>query len=203
VYYAAVPLALLEQALDIIEEMPMKNTILVGAYDLVSCENRHESGAINYPLGPDAKGVISYSPDGFVFVHIMANNRNNHSACDLLAGETSEIKASAITHIWIISELVVVKKGKTVSHQSKQNGHPVTPKDIGFSCEDKLYPKEACDVRTHYSTLFSVSSNQNCRSARFGGRVQSPDPDTTRQALSAHLPLLWPDGLRGAQLDRA
>jgi len=77
----------------------MKNNNLAGTYDLVSWENRHESGAVTYPLGPDAKGVISYSPDGFVFVHIMANNRNNHSVIDLFGGETFEIKGSATTHI--------------------------------------------------------------------------------------------------------
>jgi hypothetical protein len=84
---------------DVIEEICMNNEILVGTYELVSWENRHESGAITYPLGPDAKGVISYSPDGFVFVHIMANNRNRHSLGDLFGGEISEIKESATTHI--------------------------------------------------------------------------------------------------------
>lgn len=77
----------------------MKRNNLVGTYELVSWENRHESGAIAYPLGPDAKGVISYSPDGFVFVHIMANNRSNHSTGDPFGREISEIRDSATTHI--------------------------------------------------------------------------------------------------------
>lgn len=77
----------------------MKNNSIVGTYDLVSWENRYESGAITYPLGPDAIGVISYSPDGFLFVHIMANNRNKHSLSDLFSGKNSEIKNSATTHI--------------------------------------------------------------------------------------------------------
>lgn len=77
----------------------MKNNSIVGTYDYVSWENRHESGAITYPLGPDAIGVISYSPDGFVFVHIMANNRNKHSLSDLFSGKNYEIKNSATTHI--------------------------------------------------------------------------------------------------------
>ena len=77
----------------------MKNNNIFGTYELVSWENRHESGAITYPLGRDAKGVISYSPDRFVFVHIMANNRKKHSAGDLFGGEVSEIVESATTHI--------------------------------------------------------------------------------------------------------
>lgn len=77
----------------------MNNNNLVGTYDLVSWENRHESGKITYPLGPDAKGTISYSSDGFVFVHIMKNNRKDHSVVDLFGGDISEIKQSANTHI--------------------------------------------------------------------------------------------------------
>ena len=42
----------------------------------------------------------------------------------------------------------------------KQNGHPVTPQCIEFNREEKTYTKEACDVRSHYSTLFPLSSNQ-------------------------------------------
>jgi len=77
----------------------MKNNKLVGTYNLVSWENRHESGDITYPLGSDAKGVISYSPDGFMFVHIMANNRKRHASGDLFGGNDAEIRESATTHI--------------------------------------------------------------------------------------------------------
>lgn len=72
---------------------------LVGTYKLFSWENRHESGEVTYPLGSDAIGLISYSDEGFVFVHIMANNRNVHSSGDLFGGEHSEIIESAASHI--------------------------------------------------------------------------------------------------------
>ncbi len=72
---------------------------LVGTYKLISWENRHESGEISYPLGPDAQGIISYSNDGYIFVHIMAANRKAYSSGDLFGGETSEIVAGATTHI--------------------------------------------------------------------------------------------------------
>ncbi|UCG22886.1 MAG: lipocalin-like domain-containing protein [Chloroflexota bacterium] len=77
----------------------MKSSRLIGTYTLVSWENRHESGKITYPLGPDAQGVISYSPDGYVFVHVMAKDRKHHSVGDLFGGEISEIKSSATSHI--------------------------------------------------------------------------------------------------------
>lgn len=77
----------------------MKNNQIIGTYDLVSWEIRYESGDITYPLGPNAKGVISYSSDGFMFVHVMANNRNKHSVADLFGGGDSEIIDSATIHI--------------------------------------------------------------------------------------------------------
>lgn len=57
-------------------------------------ENRPESGIITHPLGLGAKGVISYSMDGFVFVHSIARSRKKHSSGDLFGGEISEIKKS-------------------------------------------------------------------------------------------------------------
>jgi hypothetical protein len=95
----------------------MKNDSIVGTYDLVSWENRHESGEITYPLGPDAIGVISYSPDGFVFVHIMANNRNKHSAGDLFGGKIYEIKDSATTHISYCGTYEI-EKNEVIHHVS-------------------------------------------------------------------------------------
>jgi hypothetical protein len=77
----------------------MSKDELIGTYKLISWENRHESGEISYPLGPDAKGLISYSQDGFVFVHIMAVNRKAFSSGDLFGGEASEIVAGATSHI--------------------------------------------------------------------------------------------------------
>lgn len=77
----------------------MTHGSLAGTYRLISWENRHESGEISYPLGPDAQGMINYSRDGCMFVHIMAANRKAYSSGDLFAGETSEIVAGATSHI--------------------------------------------------------------------------------------------------------
>ena len=87
--------------------------------------------------------------------------------------------------------------------RSKQNGHPVTPLVIGFNDQEKLYPKEACDVRTHHSTLFPFSSNQNYQSERYSRCRHSTHPDAARRAVCAGLPRLWPQGHRCSQLDPA
>ena len=100
----------------------MKNDKLVGTYNLVSWENRHESGDITYPLGSDAKGVISYSPDGFMFVHIMANNRRRHAAVDLFGGNDLEIKESATTHISYCGTYEII--GNEVVHHVSISSFP-------------------------------------------------------------------------------
>ena len=100
----------------------MENKTLVGTYDLVSWENRYESGMITYPLGPDARGVISYSVDGFVFVHIMANNRNKHLSGDLFGGEIFEIRHSATTHISYCGTYEVI--GDEVIHSVSVSSFP-------------------------------------------------------------------------------
>jgi hypothetical protein len=104
----------------------MKNNKLIGTYELISWENRHESGEITYPLGPDAKGVISYSPDGFVFVHINANNRKKHTVDDLFGGDACEVKNSATTHISYSGtyEVVGAEVIHTVSLSSFPNWEP-------------------------------------------------------------------------------
>jgi len=81
------------------EEIKMNTNSLTGTYTLISWENRHDSGDVTYPLGPEAKGVISYSDDGFVFVHIMANNRKKHYGRCFIRWRAAEIVNSATTHV--------------------------------------------------------------------------------------------------------
>ena len=93
------------------------------------------------------------------------------------------------------------RKGKMVGKRLKQNGHPVPQKGIRFICEGKPYPKEASDVRTYYSTILSLSSNQNCKTVSSSRYQRGPSPCRTRQAISSHLSLLWEKGHRNSQLD--
>ena len=86
---------------------------------------------------------------------------------------------------------------------SKQNGHPVTPKCIEFNGKEKTYTKEACDVRTDYSILFPLSSNQNYQSTGFAQYQRSTHFCSTRQTLFADLSMLRPKGNWYPQLDTA
>ena len=89
-----------------------------------------------------------------------------------------------------------------MGYQLKQNGHPVSPKSIWFMCKEKPYTKEACDVRTHYSILFPLSSNQNCRPIGFIRRQRIAYSGSTQQTISSHMSWLRSKSLRCSQLGR-
>jgi hypothetical protein len=65
-------------------------TPLVGTWSLLSWYNETEDGRRLYPLGEDAIGYISYSQDGFVFVHMMAGNRAAFTVNDPFGGTVQE-----------------------------------------------------------------------------------------------------------------
>ncbi|CAA0105187.1 Uncharacterised protein [BD1-7 clade bacterium] len=70
-----------------------------GTYRLVSWENRLASGEVLYPMGDNAKGYISYSADGFVWVHIMADARRNQHHANPFECTPEEAVASALSHL--------------------------------------------------------------------------------------------------------
>lgn len=77
----------------------MNKEMLVGTYQLLSWENRFDSRRTGYPLGKDAKGIISYSDDGYMFVHIMAADSKRVSGGDLFGGDEAEFAEAAMTHL--------------------------------------------------------------------------------------------------------
>ena len=93
------------------------------------------------------------------------------------------------------------RKGKMVGKRLKQNGHPVPRKGIRFICKGKPYPKEACDVRTYYSTILPLSSNQNCKTVSSFRYQRGSSPCRTRQTVSSHLSLLREKSHCNSQLD--
>ena len=49
---------------------------LIGAWTLVSFESRSLDGSsVIYPFGPDAQGIIMYTPDGYMSAQLMRAGR--------------------------------------------------------------------------------------------------------------------------------
>ena len=63
---------------------------LVGAWRLLSWENRAADGQITYPMGADARGYLLYTADGRFSVTISRRGRAGFAAGDLLSGTTEE-----------------------------------------------------------------------------------------------------------------
>jgi hypothetical protein len=63
---------------------------LVGAWQLLSWENRAADGQITYPMGADALGYLLYTADGRFSVTISRRGRAGFAAGDLLSGTTEE-----------------------------------------------------------------------------------------------------------------
>ncbi len=72
---------------------------LVGTWRLLDWVAKDASGDVIYPMGPDALGVICYTDEGFVHVHIMSAKRHRHAELDTMAGTLEEDSRSAKSHI--------------------------------------------------------------------------------------------------------
>jgi hypothetical protein len=63
---------------------------LVGAWQLLSWENRAADGQVTYPMGTDALGYLLYTAGGRLSVTISRRGRAGFAAGDLLSGTTEE-----------------------------------------------------------------------------------------------------------------
>jgi hypothetical protein len=63
---------------------------LVGAWQLLSWENRAADGQVTYPMGTDALGSLLYTASGRFSVTISRRGRAGFAAGDLLGGTTEE-----------------------------------------------------------------------------------------------------------------
>ena len=68
---------------------------LVGAWQLLSWENRADDGQVSYPMKTDALGSLLYTADGRFSVMISRAGRTRFDSDDLLGGATEE-KARAV-----------------------------------------------------------------------------------------------------------
>jgi len=74
-------------------------TPLTGTWALVAWYNETADGRRIYPLGRRATGYISYSPDGFVFVHLSAADRALFAVNDPFGATEAEDSAAMKSHI--------------------------------------------------------------------------------------------------------
>jgi hypothetical protein len=61
-------------------------------------EARNDTGQVSYPRGRHAKGYLTYTDDGFVFVAIMSADRAPFATADLVGGTPLEKASAAETY---------------------------------------------------------------------------------------------------------
>lgn len=68
---------------------------IVGTWELISYVVQDDRGGpVIYPLGPDAVGLIMYTPDGYMSAQLMRPDRPDYDLPDI-AGATTEQAATA------------------------------------------------------------------------------------------------------------
>lgn len=87
---------------------------LIGTWRLVDWVTVTDEGEIAHPMGPGAQGVICYTDEGLVHVHLMAANRDLHAADDTQAGSPEEDSRSAKTHLSYSGRWHLEGEGKVV-----------------------------------------------------------------------------------------
>lgn len=100
----------------------MAHPNLVGTWELVRWHNEDVSGQRFHPFGEDVSGYISYSPDGFVFVHMSAADRPNYADNDPFTGTPQEHQAAMISHITYAGKYT--QDGDVVTHHVTQSSCP-------------------------------------------------------------------------------
>jgi hypothetical protein len=94
------------------------HTRLIGAWTLVSYESRRtDGGGTAHPLGPDARGLIMYTPDGFMSAQIMRAGRANFAAPDLHAAGDDEFASAAEGYLAYCGPFTVSADGGMVTHR--------------------------------------------------------------------------------------
>jgi len=69
---------------------------IIGAWILESYESLDLNGShMGYPLGPDARGIIMYTGNGYMSAQIMRSDRPQFHIGDLSAGNSEELAAAA------------------------------------------------------------------------------------------------------------
>ncbi len=72
---------------------------VVATWRLQLWETRTADGAVRFPLGRDAVGYLSYTPDGYVFVAMMRAGRPRYETSDLLGGTPAERAEAAAGYV--------------------------------------------------------------------------------------------------------
>jgi len=87
-----------------------------GNWSLVSMSTQDSDGNIVYPFGKNPTGIITYTKNGRVSVHIMKNSRPNFTSQDQHSGSDTEVREAFEGYVAYSGTYKITKDCKTVCH---------------------------------------------------------------------------------------
>jgi hypothetical protein len=92
-------------------------TNLIGAWVLQSYEALSVDGSdVTYPLGVDPRGIIMYTPDGYMSAQLMRSGRPRFSGDDMQLAPEHELAAAASGYLTYAGPYSVVGDGLVAHH---------------------------------------------------------------------------------------
>jgi hypothetical protein len=90
---------------------------LVGAWTLESYQSSELDGSdVRYPLGADARGIIMYTPDGYMSAQIMRADRAPFVRGDLAVADGDELAAAAKGYLAYTGPYTVLDNSVVAHH---------------------------------------------------------------------------------------
>jgi hypothetical protein len=90
---------------------------VIGAWYLQSWESFALDGSdVPYPLGPDARGIIMYTPDGYMSAQIMRPDRRPFDLSDLIDTDKDELATAASGYMAYSGSFTVSDDGVIAHH---------------------------------------------------------------------------------------
>jgi hypothetical protein len=97
----------------------LRNEVL-GTWELVYyTEQDDQGGPVTYPLGPDALGLIIYTPDGYMSAQLMRRGRPDFDRPDTSGGTTEQAAAAAFGYLAYSGPFEVDEKTGILHHEVK------------------------------------------------------------------------------------
>lgn len=97
---------------------------IVGSWELVEYSTTSDTGKVDYPLGPDARGLIIYSADGFMSAQIMRPDRMLYRSPNVHSGEMSERSEAAGGYLAYSGPYRVDEENSAVYHEMAVSLYP-------------------------------------------------------------------------------
>ena len=90
-----------------------------GNWCLVSMSTQDSDGNIVYPFGKNPTGLINYTKNGHVSVHIMENSRPNFTSQDQHNGSDPEVRKAFEGYVAYSGTYTIAKDRRAVYHDVK------------------------------------------------------------------------------------